>query len=102
MLIDGNTDLSNPEADVKLRNVQIYDHSNYGILARNAYIKGENVDETAPLFEDGLGMDSIAIVEFILMIEERFNIQFLESELNPEMFSNLDSLAKLIATKTVI
>ncbi len=65
-------------------------------------IKGENVDETAPLFEDGLGMDSIAIVEFILMIEERFNIQFLESELNPEMFSNLDSLAKLIATKTVI
>lgn len=43
LLIDGNTGLSNPEADVKLRNVQIYDHSNYGILARNAYIKGENV-----------------------------------------------------------
>jgi acyl carrier protein len=65
-------------------------------------IKGETVDETAPLFEDGLGMDSIAIVEFILMIEERFNIQFLESELNPEMFSNLDSLGQLIAKKTVI
>lgn len=43
LLIDGNTGLSNPEADVKLRNVQIYDHSNYGILARNAHIKGENV-----------------------------------------------------------
>ncbi|MBN8565287.1 MAG: hypothetical protein J0M25_00950 [Flavobacteriales bacterium] len=43
LLIDGNTGLSNPEADVKLKNVQIYDHSNYGILARNAYIKGENV-----------------------------------------------------------
>ncbi|WP_276979572.1 hypothetical protein [Flavobacterium filum] len=43
LLIDGNTGLSNPEADVKLKNVQIYDHSNYGILARNAYMKGENV-----------------------------------------------------------
>lgn len=43
LLIDGNTGLSNSEADVKLKNVQIYDHSNYGILARNAYIKGENV-----------------------------------------------------------
>lgn len=43
LLIEGNTGLSNPEADVKLKNVQIYDHSNYGILARNAHIKGENV-----------------------------------------------------------
>jgi hypothetical protein len=43
LLIDGNTGLTNPEADVKLRNVQIYDHSNFGILARTAYIKAENV-----------------------------------------------------------
>ncbi len=43
LLIEGNTGLSNPEADVKLRNVQLYDHANYGILARTAYIKGENV-----------------------------------------------------------
>jgi len=43
LLVEGNTGLSNPEADVNLRNVQIYDHSNYGILARTAYIKGENV-----------------------------------------------------------
>lgn len=65
-------------------------------------IKGETVDEKSPLFEDGLGMDSIEIVEFILIIEERFNLQFLESELNPNFFSNLDSLANLIATKTAI
>ncbi|RAR48990.1 hypothetical protein [Flavobacterium lacus] len=43
LLIDGNTGLTNPEADVRLKNVQIYDHSNFGILARTAYIKGENV-----------------------------------------------------------
>jgi hypothetical protein len=43
LLIDGNTGLNNTEADVTLKNVQIYDHSNYGILARNGYIKGENV-----------------------------------------------------------
>lgn len=43
LLVEGNTGLNNPEADVKLKNVQIYDHSNYGILARTAYIEGENV-----------------------------------------------------------
>jgi hypothetical protein len=43
LLIEGNTGLSNPEADVRLKNVQIYDHSNYGILARTAHISGENV-----------------------------------------------------------
>jgi acyl carrier protein len=65
-------------------------------------IKVETFDGKAPLFEGGLGMDSIEIVEFILIIEERFNIQFSESELNPNFFRNLDSLAKLIATKTVM
>lgn len=43
LLVEGNTGLSNPEADVKLKNVQIYDHSNFGILARTGYITGENV-----------------------------------------------------------
>jgi len=43
ILVTGNTNLANPEADVKLKNVQIYDHSNVGVLARTGYISGENV-----------------------------------------------------------
>jgi hypothetical protein len=41
--VTGNTNLSNPEADLTLYNVEMYNHSNYGILASTAYISGENV-----------------------------------------------------------
>jgi hypothetical protein len=43
LYVTGNTNLSNPEADLTLYNVEMYNHSNYGILASTAYISGENV-----------------------------------------------------------
>lgn len=43
ILIDNNTGLTNPEADVKLNNVQIYNMKYMCILGRNAYVSGENV-----------------------------------------------------------
>ena len=62
-------------------------------------LKVEEIDEDASLFEDGLGLDSIATVEFISLIEERFGIEFCEGELNPELFSNLKVLADFITSK---
>lgn len=59
----------------------------------------EEIDENASLFEDGLGFDSIAIVELISFIEERFEIEFSDSELNPEHFSSLKILADFIISK---
>jgi acyl carrier protein len=62
-------------------------------------LKAEEIDESASLFEDGLGLDSIAVVEFISLIEEKFNFMFSDSELSPEFFSNLNVLANLIGSK---
>ena len=62
-------------------------------------LRAEEIDETASLFEDGLGLDSIAIVEFIALIEKHFNIQFADIELNTESFSNLKVLADFVASK---
>lgn len=59
----------------------------------------EAIDETASLFEDGLGLDSIAIVELIALIEKHFSIEFTDSDLNVESFSNLKILADCIAQK---
>ena len=58
----------------------------------------EDIDENASLFEDGLGLDSIATVEFISLIEEHFGIEFSDGELNPELFANLKVLANYIAS----
>ena len=59
----------------------------------------EEIDDNVSLFEEGLGFDSIAIVEFISAIEKHFDIEFDDSELDPQYFSSLQILAELIASK---
>lgn len=59
----------------------------------------EDIDEDASLFEEGIGLDSIAIMDFILSIEGRFGFEFSESELDIELFRNLNVLAEFISTK---
>ncbi len=59
----------------------------------------EEIKDNVSLFEEGLGFDSIAIVEFISAIEKHFDIEFDDSELDPENFKNLQVLAGVISTK---
>ena len=63
-------------------------------------IEKEAIDENVPLFEDGLGLDSIATVELISAIEHHFDFQFDDAELSPEAFKSLKVLAELVASKT--
>ena len=62
-----------------------------------------DIDENTPLLESGeeksLGLDSITIVELISLIEQGFEIEFSDSELNPENFTNLKVLADCIISK---
>ena len=62
-------------------------------------LEAEEIDDDISLFEDGLGFDSIATVELISLIEKHFDVEFDDSELNPESFSSLKVLAEFIATK---
>lgn len=62
-------------------------------------IDQEEIDEDVGLFEEGLGLDSIAIMEFITLIEDNFGIQFGEDELNLQPFQNLRTLADFISEK---
>jgi len=57
------------------------------------------IDETASLFEEGVGLDSIAIMDFILLIEGRFGFEFSDTELQVELFRSLEVLADFISTK---
>jgi acyl carrier protein len=59
----------------------------------------ENISESAPLFEGGFGIDSIAIVELISLIEDKFGVQFNDDDLVPESFQNLEVLSKLVSGK---
>lgn len=61
--------------------------------------KIENIRDDVGLLEDGIGMDSVAIMEFISIIEEKFGFQFSDTELSMEPFKNLTVLSQFIAEK---
>lgn len=59
-------------------------------------LKYEDLDETIPLFEEGLALDSVILVELISFIEKRFHIELGDEALNTETFRNLQSIARVI------
>lgn len=59
----------------------------------------EEIDENVSLYEDGLGLDSIAIVDLIVAIEKEFSLKIDDEELNAELFNNLSNLAQFLQLK---
>ena len=56
----------------------------------------DKIDPDVSLLDDGLGLDSLAIVELISLSEARFGIEFGENELNMETFASLRALAAVV------
>jgi acyl carrier protein len=59
-------------------------------------LRYEDLDETVPLFEGGLGLDSVVVIELISFIEKLFNIELQDEALNMETFKDLRSVAQVI------
>lgn len=62
-------------------------------------LQTENLDENTALDGEGLDLDSLGFVELIIQVEERFNFQFTETEINLENFKTIGSLSTLISSK---
>jgi acyl carrier protein len=68
------------------------------VEALNLETSAEAIDPTAPLFGDGLGLDSIDILEVALEISKRYGFQLRsDDENNHKIFQNLRSLAAHVA-----
>lgn len=57
----------------------------------------ERIEETTYLFEGGLDLDSFAVVELVVAIEEEFGGEFPEQALTPESFHDLRTLGAVVA-----
>lgn len=55
-----------------------------------------NIDETSSLFSDGIGLNSLAIVDFISLIESRFGFEFPELDLDLETFASLENVTNVV------
>ncbi len=65
----------------------------------DANLEVVEIGEDASLFEDGLGLDSVAIVEFITILEDQFNVQFSDMDLTSEMFRNISTISDFVIQK---
>jgi acyl carrier protein len=60
-------------------------------------VKPGEIESGAPLFVEGLGLDSIDALELAMAIERRFGVKFqADDERNRAIFSSVQSLAKYI------
>ena len=63
-------------------------------------VKTEDIDSAAPLFVDGLGLDSIDALELGLALQKRFGVQLsADAADNRKHFASVDSLAAFIAAQ---
>lgn len=57
----------------------------------------DDIDENAPLFGEGLGLDSIDALELGVALKKRYNIHLnAESEENKQYFRSVNSLVSLV------
>ncbi|NYG33583.1 acyl carrier protein [Sphaerotilus montanus] len=62
-----------------------------------------DIDPQAPLYGDGLGLDSIDILEVALVVSKRYGFQLRsDDEQNVRIFSSLASLADHIAAHRTV
>lgn len=60
-------------------------------------VRPDDIDAEAPLFGEGLGLDSIDALELAIAIDRRYGVKIeAEDERNKEIFRNVASLAKHI------
>lgn len=60
----------------------------------------DTLQDDVSLLENGVGLDSVSVMEFISIIEEKFGFEFSDDELSMEPFESLKTLSEFIAKRT--
>jgi acyl carrier protein len=61
----------------------------------------DEIDAAAPLFGDGLGLDSIDALELVIGIEKTFGVRIQDEEVGAKAFASVDALVEFLRGKGV-
>ena len=59
-------------------------------------ISPADIDDTAPLFREGLGLDSLDAVELVVLVKRNFGITMQDAEEARRVFASVTALADYI------
>lgn len=60
-------------------------------------LKPEDIDAQAPLFGDGLGLDSIDALELIVLLEREYGIRLTNPSQGKDIFKSVASIADYVS-----
>ena len=60
-------------------------------------VNPEEIEDQAPLFGEGLGLDSLDAVELVVLLQKRFGVLVKDMEEAKETFSSVEALAAFIS-----
>ncbi len=63
-------------------------------------ITPEDIDDNAPLFKEGLGLDSLDALEIVIALEKNFNIIIPDEHVGREAFTSISALADYVQEKS--
>ena len=90
----GSSDIVDPALELEVAQLIVE--------ALNLEMAPEEIDPTAPLFGDGLGLDSIDILEVALVVSKKYGFQLRsDDDDNVRIFQSLRSLSQHIARHRV-
>lgn len=65
-------------------------------------LRPEDIDDNAPLFTEGLGLDSLDAVELVVLLEKHFGVRIASAEEGREAFTSIAALAGYIIEQQCI
>jgi acyl carrier protein len=72
------------------------------LIIEELKIKPEEIDSDAPLFGEGLGLDSLDAVELVVILKKKYKIDLEDIEKARKAFASVDTLAEFIRENTDI
>lgn len=70
------------------------------VKALNLEIDPEEIGDDDILFGGEMGLNSMAMIELVVGIEEEFNIEVSDEDLRPEIFESIKTIAKYVYSNT--
>ena len=59
-------------------------------------VRPADIVDGAPIFGDGLGLDSIDALELVVLVEERFRVSIPDEEVGKRAFASVNALVEFI------